>query len=258
MSYSEEGLAEIDKKYEELNDTYSNLSFELMSFCQRLNKEKAKEYLMQGVGRRLKILYRCINNIFTIHPPLRTEHLSEDELSDLNINLHSFFINIAGVFDNLGWVFVHERELLGKAKDGKIPTGGVGLFSDKTQTHLNPELRNYLKSESIKTWYKGYSKNYRDSLAHRIPLYVPPVLLNEEEAKKYQEIEKQIQELDFGKQSDRDKYEEQLEVQQQLGKASHLFAHSMNEGSKPVYFHAQVLADFSTVKEVIEKFCKNF
>lgn len=258
MAYSEEGLVKIEEKYEELGATYNNLNNELMNFCQRLEKENAKEYLMQGVGRRLKILYRCIKNIFTIHPASRTNPLPQEKLTDLNINLHAFFINIAGVFDNLGWVFVHENELLGKTQDGKIPRNGVGLFCAATQDHLKPELRNYLTSGPIQAWYNDYSKIYRDSLAHRIPLYVPPALLNHEETKKYQEIERQIQELGISKESDGDTHDGLSDIQQKLGKASHIFAHSLRVQSKPVFFHAQVLADFATVKEVIEKFCENF
>lgn len=258
MAYSDKSLAEIDEKYRKLNYTYSNLLLGLMSFQQRLKNEKAKEYLMQGVGRRLKTLARCINNIFIVFPVSRVERLSKNELSDININLHAFFINIAGIFDNLGWVFVYENGLLGKTREGKITRNGVGLFCVETQNHLAPELRNYLTSDPIKSWYLDYSKNYRDSLAHRIPLYVPPSLLNEAEAKKYQGIEEQKNKLDFSKECDRDKNNELYQAQQKLGRVSHFFAHSLNEGCNPVYFHAQVLADFSTVEEVIEMFSKNF
>jgi len=213
---------------------------------------------MQGVGRRLKTLSRCINNIFTIFPSDRSEHLSKEELSDVNINLHAFFINIAGVFDNLGWVFVYENELLGKANEGKIARNGVGLFCTETQSYLTRELRDYLNSNSIKTWNADYSKNYRDSLAHRIPLYVPPSLLNDAEAQVFRDREQQIQKLDFTKEADREKYDELHEAQQKLGRVSHFLAHSLNEGSRPVYFHAQVLADFATIEEVIHKFIKHF
>ena len=47
----------------------------------------------------------------------------------------------------------------------------------------------YLNSEPIINWYSDYSKNYRDALAHRIPLYVPPSVLNKDDEKEYFELE---------------------------------------------------------------------
>jgi hypothetical protein len=44
----------------------------------------------------------------------------------------------------------------------------------------------------MQTWYTEYSKNYRDALAHRIPLYVPPSALNKEEQEEYMLLEKQL------------------------------------------------------------------
>jgi len=258
MAYLEEALAKINGKYRKLEFSHDELLLKLMSFQQRLKNEKAKEYLMQGVGRRLKILARCIKNIFTIFPAERTEHLSKEELADIDINLHAFFINISGVFDNLGWIYVYENDLLGKTNEGKIPRNGVGLFCDNTQDYLSRELNNYLNSEVIKAWYTDYPKNYRDSLAHRIPLYVPPSLLNKKETKELHSIEDQLQKLDFSKECDKNRYDELLDAQQNLGTASHFFSHSLSEGCRPIYFHAQVLADFATVEEGIEKFINHF
>jgi len=258
MVYAEDSLKEINQKYGEINDIRDKLLLQLMFFEQRLQNERAREYLMQGVARRLKTLTRCINNIFTIFPADRVEHLPQDDRTDVDINLHAFFINIAGVFDNLGWVFVCENALFGSAQDGKIDRSGVGLFNTKTQDHLNVKLRNYLTSDPTKSWHTDYSKNYRDSLAHRIPLYVPPSVLDKSQGKEFEDIEAQIRALNFWNPEDRDKYDELREKQGKLGKISPFFAHSFNEGSGPVYLHAQIIADYLTVKEIIYKFCENF
>jgi hypothetical protein len=258
MAYTEDNLKEINEKYAEINHIHDKLLRQLMSFQQRLKNEKAREYLKQGVGRRLKTLTRCINNIFTIFPADRVEHLLPEYLTDVTINLHAFFINIAGLFDNLGWVFVYENDLLGKTEDGKIDKKGVGLFNRRTQDHLKIELKNYLNSDPIKSWNEDYSKNYRDSLAHRIPLYVPPSVLNKSEENEFKDLEGQIQTLDFWNPADITKYDELCKRQEKLGKASLFFAHSLNEDSRPVYFHAQIIADYLTVEEIIYKFCGNF
>ncbi len=258
MTYSSENLAEINEKYLGINHAHDNLLLRIIFFESTLKNVKAREYLMKGVGRRLKTITRCINNIFTTFPPVQVEHLSKEALTDTDINLHAFFINVAGIFDNLAWVFVYENDLLGKSKEGKIPRNRIGLFNEETQKHLKAELRDYLNTDSMKSWYESYSKSYRDSLAHRIPLYVPPSVLNKTQEKEYQNIEEQIQALGFSEVSDIDKRNALRDTQQSLGKASHFFAHSLSEGSRPVYLHAQVLADYATVEEVIEKFCNNF
>jgi hypothetical protein len=258
MAYSDETLVQLAEKYQEVSQSHKNLLLDLMFFRQKLGKEKSKEYLMQGVGRRLDILTRSIDNVYSIFPPNRKERLSKVENADIVINLHAFFINITGVFDNLAWVFVHENNLLGKSNEGKISRNGVGLFCQETQEHIAEELRDYLNSDQIISWYTEYSKNYRDSLAHRIPLYVPPFILNDDEGAEYKAIENQINDLDFTRQEDRNKSDELHERQQNLGRISHFLSHSLEEGCRPVYFHAQVIADFLTVKETIGKFIEHF
>jgi hypothetical protein len=257
MTYSSDNLAELNKKYLEIGDRYDKLLIALSNFQRKLKNEKAREYLMQGVGRRLKTLTQCIKNIFTIFPPHQNEHLSKEMLTDIDINLHAFFINLAGVIDNLAWIFVYENNLLGKSKDGKIPRASVGLFKNETQKHLKTELMNYLNSDSIKSWHEHYSKDYRDALAHRVPLYVPPSTLTEAEEKEYHLIEHQIQKLGFNPSMDFDKHRELSNKQKSLGRASHFFAHSSSEGSRPIYFHAQVLADYATIEEIIDSFVQS-
>ena len=258
MTYSKEHLDEINQKYKDINQPYNNLLLTLYDFQPQLENKKAVEYLMQGAGRRIKTLNRCIQNIFTIFPPENIKLLSKEKLTDININLHTFFINISGVFDNLAWVFLYENDLIGKREEGKVTRNGVGLFQTETQKHLNSKLNDYLNSDAIKSWYTDYSKVYRDSLAHRIPLYVPPSLLNSDEEKEYRDIENEKNMLDFSKDQDIEQYEKLSGRQEEIGVASHFFADSLNEGCQPAYFHVQVLADFATVEEILEKFIEYF
>ena len=212
---------------------------------------------MQGAGRRLKTITRCLENIFEVFPVDREEKLSGDELSDIAIYIHSYFINIAGLFDNLGWVFVYENNLYGKPGDNKINRHGVGLFNRKTQARLKPELVGYLTEERISSWYENYSKGYRDALAHRVPLYVPPAILNEEEAESYRGIEQDIGQLDLSKPENIDKWGEMMGSQKALGSISMFFAHSAGENG-PALLHAQLVCDYLTVEEVMDKFCTHF
>jgi hypothetical protein len=83
---------------EELEDLWLSLA---RDFAPSLTVERAQEYVGHGVCRRLKTIRRCIENIFEIFPIARKELLSEEERSDLVINLQAFIINIYGLQDNL-------------------------------------------------------------------------------------------------------------------------------------------------------------
>lgn len=170
--YTPEQVAEIEREREVVSGELENLCYTLaVDFAPSLTVVRAQEYMRHGVCRRLKIIRRCIDNIFTIFPVERKELLSEEERSDLEINLHSFIINIYGLQDNIAWVYLIEKSLENVVEGGR---SGVGLFNKKTQPHLPEKVREYLNSENIKSWHRDYAKNYRDALAHRIPLYVPP------------------------------------------------------------------------------------
>lgn len=258
MPYDERSLKEITEKYQDTGRIHDQLMLRLVSLLSKLTNDKAKEYLMQGAGRRLNIVTRCIENIFRIFPIGQTEQLARDELTELGINLHAFFINTSGLFDNLGWVFAFEHDLLGEPKDGKLGRNDIGLFNRKNQIRLPDPLRKYLQSDHLRAWYAEYSKNYRDALAHRIPLYVPPSVLSGADQEKYLELEAQLQTLDLTKYENFEIYDDILEQQKQLGQASPLFAHSVGEKGRPVFLHAQVIADYATIEEVVKRFCEHF
>ena len=258
MPCDERSLKEIREKYQDIGRIHDQLMLRLMSLLSRLKNDKAKEYLMQGAGRRLNIVTRCIENIFDIFPIGQTALLTREELADVVINLDAFFVNLSGLFDNLGWVFAFENELLGEPKDGKLRRNDVGLFNRKTQSRLPDALRTYLQSEHLHNWYSIYSKNYRDALAHRIPLYVPPSVLSGADQEKYLELEAQLHALDLTVRDNLAIHDDILERQKQLGQASPFFAHSIGEEGRPVYLHAQVIADYATIEEVINNFCEHF
>lgn len=257
MKYSIEQIQELNDYRSSLKGKHRALLSKIFDLSCSLKVDAASEFLMQGAGRRLKIITRCIENIFDIFPVDREDKLSGDELSDIAIYIHSYFVNIAGLFDNLGWVFVYENDLYGKPSDNKINRHGVGLFSEKTQARLKPELMNYLTETRIASWHENYSKGYRDALAHRIPLYVPPAILNDEEADTYRCIDQDIGKLDFSKPEDIDRWRELMESQKALGSISMFFAHSASEND-PALLHAQLVCDYLTVEEVVEKFCTHF
>jgi len=110
----------------------------------------------------------------------------------------------------------------------------------------------------LQAWYRNYSKNFRDALAHRIPIYVPPSVLSEKEAKRLDHLQAQIAKLDFNNLGDIEMGEGLLDQQAQLGRASPTFGHLPSEEGKSVYLHAQVIVDYLTIEEIVFAFCKIF
>lgn len=62
---------------------------------------RAKEYILHGMGRRLKILKRCLANVFEIFPPSRTQPLKHDDLNEVQISLHAFVMNLTACLRTL-------------------------------------------------------------------------------------------------------------------------------------------------------------
>jgi hypothetical protein len=161
------------------------------------------------------------------------------------------------MLDNLGWVFVLENGLFGSRKHGKLDRKDIGLFNKNTQSHLPENLRTCLRTDPISAWYSTYTKNYRDAVAHRIPLYLPPADLDSEEAEKYIALEAQMAALDTSNTETLNTYKQLLDEQQRLGQPSLTFQHCCREENGAMLLHAQVINDYVTIEEIIYSFCRN-
>ena len=254
MPYTEETLKDIEAEYTRVTSGLRRLVETLLVyFSCSLTDERSEEFLKHGVCRRLQVMERCIHSIYTIFPPDRKKPLGRDELSDVQINLHAFVINLFGILDNLAWVFVLEHDLEKEIGGRKR----IGLFIEATQERLPKAIQDYLNMENTKTWYKDYVQNYRDALAHRIPLYVPPFMLSKENGERWKELDARIAQCMKNL-----KFELLNELQSErdsLGVACDMFSHSFSEiESKTIYIHSQLLVDGSTILELSEVYVKHF
>ncbi|MBU2524917.1 hypothetical protein KKG71_07025 [Patescibacteria group bacterium] len=251
MSYfKNEDVQKINSDLLTLKERYLNLVTKIFRLSENLKEEKAKEYLFHGVARRLDVIERCVENIYSIFPLERETLLNREELKDVDINLHAFFINIFGLLDNLAWVLIHEKRL-------KINKKSVGLYIDKAQACFEKEFRDYLNLDRMKKWHNEYLKNYRDALSHRIPLYVPPKTLTSEQKNHTDFIDKQLN--DSIKLRDYNAMNKLHNQDDEIGSPCPFFIHSISEEeSRYVVLHAQVITDFKTVEEIIDNFCDSF
>ena len=240
--FDEKNLKKIQESYDRVDVEYKDLLLKYTMF--KFSNDEAKEYATQGLMRRVCTLYRCIFNVFEITPPENMKPLTDELSADLSINLQSFVLNVFGSLDNVAWIWVKEKSL-------DFNRGEVGLKPKykKLRNTFSPEFKAYVSK--FDDWFQ-YLENYRDALAHRIPLYVPPFSLTKEGTARYQELEKQMMEALLAHRFE--EYEVLKQEQANLGIFYPWMTHSFIEEAKPVVFHAQILADWATVVDIANTF----
>lgn len=245
MPYSEEQVDYLTHEYLSAFTALHDLMTQCALHGDAATDAGVREHLLHGAGRRISVLTRSLENLFTIFPPSETRPLPNDLLLDVQINLHAFMINLYGVFDNWAWAFVTRHGLL--ADIGS--RGSVSLFKKATRRHLPAPLRDWLSSERMTKWHTEYLKNYRDALAHRIPLYIPPKVLTPAEHEQDRAIETEKQSLMSP--PDWDRINELSSEQKLIGSPCLTFLHSFSEADplQPVLLHPQVVGDANTVVE---------
>jgi hypothetical protein len=244
MTYTPETLAHLSDESSRVNDKYRALLSEFASFTQ--THAASYEYTFQGFMRRLGTLERCIQNVYSLYPPTRSDVPSRETCVDLAINLQSFVFNVFGCLDNLAWIWVTERHLTVKETQ-------VGFRKDIIKRSFTDDFQTYLCS--LDQWF-AYLENYRHALAHRIPLYIAPfVVAPGGDAASFSALE--TQKTAAMRQRDFVKYDELDTAQQKLGKFLPAMTHSLyREDRNIVYFHGQLLADWNTVVEIAERFLR--
>lgn len=244
MTYSKELISNLNEEYFNVRQGLQDLGLKNVVAGQEMTDANAKEHLLHGSARRLGVIQKAIENIFTSLPPTANSPLGRDSLYDVQINLHAYVINISGIFDNWAWAFVQRHGLLDQV-------GGkhcVGLFKNRTVQFLPEILRDYLSTDTLANWQRDYVKEYRDALAHRIPLYIPSAEFTTEEAELYAQLE--AQKVNLIKRMEWDELDEIYDTQENIGRPSFVFLHSNSDGAtNPVLLHPQVLSDGLAVVE---------
>jgi hypothetical protein len=237
--FKPEDLAKFQENLDSMERRYSRL---LLAFSHghRFKKENAWEYANQGFMRRVGTLRRCIENVFGLIPPETEEIPNRQVLHDAQINVQAFFANVYGSLDNLAWVWVYEREL-------DIQRNRVGLRVQNTELRatFSEAFQKYLIGRD--EWMEHVIE-YRDSLAHRIPLYIPPGNVQTKNLEAYNELSGRIQQALYVNWSPSE-YQELAAEQEKLLVFQPVITHSVRETTAHCPFHVQMIADFLTVEE---------
>jgi len=247
MAFTESQTLEIESSHA---DCVNKLSWLLLSYVNRsYRSDKGREYGVHGFGRRLKTIKWCLIDVFETVPP-EEDNPSSYALDRANSLIHSFTINVFGALDNLAHIWVNENDI--RDANGRLLSGRqVGFSKDHREfwKSLPIELRAWVSDST--EWYR-YLSDYRHALAHRIPPYLVPRLLSNEDAVKWKELD--LEKLKTLGECDLERHEAIRNEQDLIGKYNPVMTHSFEEGAKPVLYHPQLICDALTIHEIGQKF----
>lgn len=225
-------------------------ALELAIISYRYRSEKGEEYGIHGLARRLKTLATATEKIFetipvdTIIPPFEEERILAE------IYIQACYIHTSGSIDNLAHIWVYENGL--KKADGSALSGREIGLRPREKNHrtvlrsLPAEIRE--KLVKYKEWLEWLDE-YRDSLAHRVPLYIPPYAVAMDKLDRDRATEGGITQAI--KDGDVERYDALEEEQKGLRFFKPVIQHSWNEGALGLpYFHPQMLANNNTILEL--------
>src|ERR1700730_12513031 len=243
MRFSEEVLEKLKHEHRLIEHKYHKLLFSYSTL--HLANRRAREFALHGVCRRLKLLVRCIDNVFSIVPPDRDGIPTTLEISDITINIQAFLVNVFGCIDNLARIWVQEKGLM-KEDGSPLPHNWIEFGSNNklVRDSFSPSFQEYLKS--LDPWFEGMV-NVRHALAHRISPYIPPYTVRPADEAAYKAFEDQMEgAMRAGDFAEYDRLEaEQLK----LARFTPWIQHSFEEGARPIEFYPQLIVDFLTIEE---------
>lgn len=185
MYYNAESIEEMDDVIRSLTTKRMSIFEEFWKF--QFTSDSAIEHVRHGFLRRQKTLETCVRQIFDTIPPDGDGVPSTDNLDIATVCLQSFAINLYGCTDNLAWIWVFET--CPSSPNGKPwRRNQVGLRPANTilRSTFGQTFQDYLESKN--NWF-ALLEEFRDSLAHRIPLYVPPFQIRDTDEELYRRLE---------------------------------------------------------------------
>lgn len=242
--FSAEDVDELNKAKDDLHETFGALKDKLI--VRVFKSDRARSYAFEGLVRRLDTMIRAIDYVFNILPPEKEDIPDRDDTVAATILIQSFVINVQGCLDNLAWIWVYEtgqKDKRGGELDRRVVGLGEGYWL--LRKSFSKPFRKYLKSR--KDWFQHVTA-FRDSLAHRIPLYVLPFIVSGPNVPEYNRLQREA----FAA-ADYKTYLELKAQQDKLGAYRPWMTHSPTEGSPVAVFHKQMLQDFLTIDECANK-----
>ena len=242
--FSEQDVVELNQAKDDLHGKFNVLKDSLIA--RTFKSDRARAYAFEGLVRRLDTMIRAIDYVFYVLPPEKEDVPETDDTVAATILIQSFVINVQGCLDNLAWIWVYEtdqKDSRGRDLDRRAVGLGEGYWF--LRKSFSKPFRKYLKS--LRKWF-NYVSEFRDSLAHRVPLYVLPFIVSETNVPEYNRLQREA----FAA-TDYQAYLELKAKQEKLGAYRPWMTHSPTEGAPVAVFHQQMLQDFLTIDELSNK-----
>lgn len=214
-----------------------------------VTSDGAREHLKYGVGRRFGILRKDLEYIGGVASPYRAETLTADENTLFDLHLNSLYLHVRGSLDNLAWCLAHEFEILGPVPHGDSRfRRRIGLFLSEFRSAFPGDLADSRDlRDRLDDWHRNLT-NIRDPVAHRIPLYAVPAVLNREEAERYKALAEEVNVAISSFNPER--ANRLMEEQGRLGRYLPVFAHSFREDPIPRPILPSVCEDLGHVCDI--------
>lgn len=240
-TYSAETIADLYREAGEL--LLEQVAIQKLFLAYKFITEDAREQALSGYLRRTNTLLRAIENVFELLPPELDAIPDRNVVVDATISIHAFVVNTFGALDNLAWILVNERNVVGK-KGKNLNPKSVSLANPYLLASCGVDFRAYLERRD--DWNKGM-RAFRDSLAHQVPLYIPPYTIKHADREQYDKFENEKAEALISRKPG--EYKRLDYEQSKLGTFHPVMVRSVSDEKGQAQFHPQLISDFRTVHE---------
>lgn len=167
-------------------DAIRDVAINAVVLADRPLERDAVFHLRYGIAHRAKFIWVSLRRLVAQAPPGRTEPMPLDDVEALASDLNVIYLNIRGALDNLAWTL---RAVTPSPATAALRDVNMDLFGERFLGAIdNDNLRDEL--EPFRDWYTEL-KSRRDPAAHRIPLSVPPTILDEVALQEYADLDRQ-------------------------------------------------------------------
>lgn len=205
-------------------------------------------YWDRGCARRLRVLLRCLSNVFSILP-YNKEHLFSNLdsglIEDVNICFNSFIITSHGYLDDLA--FLIEEFLPSKAKHSDPRYVSLNNIKWKEFEGSFQELEKTIVDYLKETETNEASKLIRNRCAHRLCPYLLPTIKSEE---KYREDHNTAIQLLMGHDFEGYNYYSKL-AEQQIQYLGLVMSDSLEPGEQSIVVHSIHCSMMDTLNDIL-------
>ncbi len=242
--FSEAALADLRAKLAWARARQRELTEELIE--RNWATEAGREHAHHGAARRLAILYQCIESVFELIPPDIDGMPDREARLRATIFIQSFVLNSFGFVDNLAHVWVAEKDVRG-GNGRPLDRLSIGLRPKNAAVRASLSDEGQAELKAFDNWF-AYLTEFRDHLAHRIPLYILPFIVAPEEEGEHNRLSVEV--MDAIRQGDIERAQALKAQRRRLEHFRPWMKHSIHDPAPPVVFHPQMLADFATIERI--------